>query len=54
MMKIKVLITMSIDTEEYPVHSDGDVASEINDALRAYLHDLDGSEIVTRKNIMEK
>ena len=39
-MKIKVLLTMSIDTEEYPVPSDGDVESEINDALREYLHAL--------------
>jgi hypothetical protein len=54
MMKIKVLLTLSIDTEEYPVPSDGDVASEINDALREYLHDLDGAEIVTLKTIMEK
>jgi len=53
-MKIKVLLTLSIDTEEYLVPSDGDVASEINDALREYLHDLDGAEIVTLKTIMEK
>ena len=53
-MKIKVLLTLSIDAEEYPVPSDGDVASEINDALREYLHDLDGAEIVTLKTIMER
>ena len=31
-MKLKVFLTLSIDTEEYQIPSDGDVASEINDA----------------------
>ena len=53
-MRIKVFLTLCVDTEEHPVPSDGDVASEINDALREYLHDLDGAEIVTLKTIMEK
>ena len=53
-MKLKVFLTLSIDTEEYPIPSDGDVASEINDALREYLHDLDGAEIMTLKTIMER
>jgi len=53
-MKVKAFLTLSIDTEEYPVPSDGDVASEINDALREYLHDVDGAEVVSLKTIMEK
>ena len=53
-MRIKVFLTLCVDTEEYPVPSDGDVASEINDALREYLNDLDGAEIVTLKTIMER
>ena len=53
-MRIKVFLTLCVDKEEYPVPSDGDVASEINDGLREYLHDLDGAEIVTLKTIMER
>jgi len=33
-MRVKVFITLDIDKEEYPMPSDGDVASEIDDGLR--------------------
>lgn len=41
-MIIKVQMTLSIDTEEYPVPVDGYVSDELEEALLSYLYDIEG------------
>jgi|TARA_R110000822_G_scaffold270732_4_gene393608 hypothetical protein len=53
-MKLKVFLTLDINKEEYHVPSDGDVASEIDDALREYIHDVGGLEVSSLKINMER
>jgi|TARA_R110000744_G_scaffold88920_2_gene173134 hypothetical protein len=53
-MRLKVYLTLDIDKEEYPIPSDGDVASEIDDALREYIHDVEGLEVSSLKINMER
>ena len=53
-MKLKVFLTLNMDKEEYPIPSDGDVASEIDDALREYIHDVGGLEVSSLKITMER
>ena len=47
-MKFKVFMTLDVDPEEYLMPSDGDVRDEFEDALREYIHDINGVKI---KNI---
>ena len=44
-MIIKVLMTLNIDTEEYPMPVDGYVSDEIEGSLREYFYDIDGMAV---------
>jgi hypothetical protein len=44
-MKARVLISLDIDEEDYPVPVDGSVKEEINEAIYAYIYDIDGISI---------
>ena len=44
-MKARVLISLDIDEEDYPVPVDGSVEEEINEAICAYIYDIDGISI---------
>lgn len=44
-MKARVLISLDIDEEDYPVPVDGSVEEEINEAIHAYIYDIDGISI---------
>lgn len=46
-IQVKVWMNVSIDSDEYAVPSDGDVREEIEDALREYIHDINGMQIKT-------
>ena len=52
-MKVKVYITLDIDPEEYPIPADGDVGTEIEDSIREYFYDIDGTEIRNIKTLTE-
>tara|TARA_R100001377_G_C3194917_1_gene112313 strand:+ start:7561 stop:7722 length:162 start_codon:yes stop_codon:yes gene_type:complete len=53
-MKLKVLMVLDVNMEEYPIPSDGDVMPEIEDALREYLHDVSGVAVSSLKMDMER
>tara|TARA_R110000824_G_scaffold316313_3_gene503530 strand:+ start:6755 stop:6931 length:177 start_codon:yes stop_codon:yes gene_type:complete len=44
-IRVKMLITLDIDTEEYVVPADGRVHEEIADYVQETFHDLEGAEI---------
>jgi|TARA_R110000796_G_scaffold230496_1_gene348162 hypothetical protein len=44
-MKARVLISLEIDEDDYPVPVDGSVQEELNEAMYAYIYDIDGITI---------
>lgn len=53
MMRVKVYMTLSVDPEEYPVPSDGNVDIELEDAIQEYFYDIDGVDIKSIKTLQE-
>jgi len=52
-MRVKVYITIDIDPEDYPVPADGDVATEIQDGLREYFYEIEGTSVRNIKTLQE-
>ena len=52
-MRVKVFITIDIDPEDYPIPADENVAEEIEDGLREYFYDVEGTKIRNIKTIQE-
>tara|TARA_R110000803_G_scaffold202685_1_gene267939 strand:+ start:522 stop:698 length:177 start_codon:yes stop_codon:yes gene_type:complete len=48
MIRVKVMLTLDIDEEEYPIPADGKVGEEIEASVTEYIYDIGG---VTIKNI---
>ena len=52
-MRVKVYLTIDVDPEEYPVPADENVAEEIEEGIREYFYDVDGTKIKNIKKIQE-
>ncbi len=52
-IKAKVLMTITIDEDEYPVPVDGQVGEEIQDALKEFFHDIEGMKVTNVRIITE-
>jgi len=52
-MRVKVFITIDIDPEDYPVPADENVAAEIEDGIREYFYDIEGTKIRNIKTLQE-
>tara|TARA_R110002167_G_scaffold46067_3_gene137781 strand:+ start:578 stop:748 length:171 start_codon:yes stop_codon:yes gene_type:complete len=52
-MIIKVLMTLSIDTEEYPMPVDGYVSDEVEESLREHFYDIDGM-VMSKINVIQE
>lgn len=52
-MKAKILISIRIDPEEYPVPVDDKVEEELRAAIEEYFYDIDGIYIKSNKVITE-
>jgi len=52
-MIIKVLMTLHIDTEEYPMPVDGHVSDEVAWSLHEFVYDIDGMDI-KKINVIQK
>ena len=44
-MRIKIMLTMDVDTEVYPIPSDDRIDEEIKDYLTALRHEVDGFQL---------
>ena len=54
MIRVKIMMTLSVDEEEYPVPSDGKVGDEIEDYVRDIIHEVDGLKIKNIKTVTEE
>jgi len=52
-MVIKVLLTLDIDEDEYRMPADGNIETEINEAIHEFIYDIDGMEIKTIRLVSE-
>tara|TARA_R100000458_G_C8101306_1_gene127864 strand:- start:67 stop:228 length:162 start_codon:yes stop_codon:yes gene_type:complete len=53
MIKVKIMLTLTVDPEDYPVASDGDVTEDFEDYISELIHDLEGVKIKNIKVLME-
>ena len=53
MTRVKILLTLKVDDDEYPMPSDGNLGAEIEDYLKDIIHEIDGLEITSSKLIIE-
>ena len=51
MIQLKVLCTIYVDEEEYPIPADGKVEIEVEDYLQDVLHDMEGLKVKSLKVI---
>ena len=52
-MRVKMIITIEIDSEEYPVPADGDVGLEIEDGIQEYFYDVEGATVKHIRTVTE-
>ena len=48
-IRVKVMLSLEIDPEDYPRPSDGYVIEEIEESLEQHFHELDGVEVLSLK-----
>jgi len=53
MIKVKIMLTLQIDPEDYPVPSDGDVTEDFEDYMNELFHDLEGVTVKNMRILME-
>jgi len=53
-IRVKIMMTLDVDPEEYPVPADGMVEKEIEDHMQEYIHDISGIRIRHMKAISEE
>ena len=53
-IRVKIMLTLDIDTDEYAVPADSKVDDEIEDFVRESFHDLEGTNIKNFRIISEE
>jgi|TARA_R110000796_G_C14480740_1_gene426639 hypothetical protein len=53
MIKVKMIMVLSVDEEEYHIPSDGRLGEEIEDYIKDLIHEVDGLKITSMKLISE-
>jgi|TARA_R110000796_G_scaffold97103_4_gene203880 hypothetical protein len=54
MSKVKIMMSISVDPDEYSVPSDGRIGEEIEDYITDVIHELDGVKITSIRSITEE
>jgi hypothetical protein len=54
MVRVKIMMTVSVDPDEYPIPSDGRVGDEIEDYITDVIHELDGVKIKNMRSVTEE
>ena len=45
MVKIRIMLILELDPEEYPLPADGNIAEEFQDTMQELIHDVEGVKI---------
>ena len=53
-IKVKMITTLTVDPDEYPVPSDGNLGAEIEDYITDIIHEVDGLKIKHMKIVTEE
>ena len=53
-IRVKVLMTLEIDPEDYPVPSDGRVSDEIEEYVKETFYEIEGVKIKNMKLVSEE
>ena len=54
MIRVKIMMTVSVDPDEYAVPADGMVSDEIEEYIREAFHELEGVNIKHMKIVSEE
>ena len=54
MIRAKVVITLDIDTEEFPMPADGDPSLELEDVLQDVMDEVYGTSVVSIKATIKR
>ena len=54
MIKVKVMLTLEVDPDEYTVPADGMVSEEIEEYVREAFHEIEGVKIKNMKLVSEE
>jgi len=52
-MRVKIMMTIEVDPQDYAVPSDGMLEEEIQDYLKDIIHEIDGLQIKNIRTVME-
>ena len=53
MIRVKVMLTLDVDEDEYPVPADENVAGEIETSITEFMYDIGGVKIKNIRTIQE-
>ena len=53
MIRVKVMLTLDMDEDEYPVPADENVAEEIETSITEFMYDIGGVKIKNIRTIQE-
>ena len=53
MVRVKVMLTLDVDEDEYPIPADENVAQEIETSLTEFIYDIGGVTIKNMRTIQE-
>tara|TARA_R100001377_G_scaffold73370_1_gene49334 strand:- start:8 stop:184 length:177 start_codon:yes stop_codon:yes gene_type:complete len=53
MIKVKMMLNLEVDPEDYHVPSDGNLKEEIEDYVTDLIHEVDGIKILNIRTIVE-
>ena len=54
MIKVKVMLTLEVDPDDYAVPADGMVSEEIEEYVREAFHEIEGVKIKNMKLVSEE
>ncbi len=53
MIKVKMMLTLNVDEDDYPIPADGKVSEEIESSIQEFLYDIDGVKIQNIRTVQE-
>jgi len=53
MIRVKIMLTLQVDPEDYPIPSDWDITEDFEDYMTELFHDLEGVKVKNMKVLME-